>query len=170
MKVLDANDWEYIEAKRKAFIADKLHTKVVAKKHRCNVKKHKIDAITASNDYMKNAAEKNAKEMVKNPSELEKRMQEFLDDLHIPYDFQRIFYLKNKWGKIYQFFIADFYIWSKDLIIETDGKFHEDQKEYDEWRTKAIQEHYPHTEIIRWKWGDFNSYTKTKGLISKLKS
>ena len=169
MKILDANDWEYIEAKKKAYI-EKLRTKNATKGHRRKSKKHKINIIAAANRHMKSVAEKNARKMRKSPSELEKRMQEFLNGQDISYDFQKIFYLKDTRGKIFQFFIADFYVPDKNLIVETDGKFHEDQKEYDEWRTEAIKEYYPHTDVIRWKWGDFNSYTKRKDLVSKLKS
>ena len=169
MKILDANDWEYIEARKKAYI-ENLQAKSATKGHGRKSKKRKVDVVAAANKYMKNVAEKNAKKMMNNPSELEKRMQAFLNRQNILYDFQKIFYLKDRRGKIFQFFIADFYVPDKNIIVETDGKFHENQKEYDEWRTEAIQEYYPHTDVIRWKWGDFNSYTKMKDLLSRLKS
>lgn len=138
MKTLDANDWEYIEARKKAFIANIAHSKSAPKKKKHDAKRDKAKAIAAANTYMKHTAEQFAKKMLNSPSELEKKMLEFLDNQHIPYDFQKIFYLKDKLGKIFQFFIADFYIKTKNLIIETDGKFHDDQEEYDNWRTKAI--------------------------------
>jgi very-short-patch-repair endonuclease len=40
-------------------------------------------------------------------------------------------------GKI-RYFIADFYCDEKKLVIELDGKIHESQKEYDEYRTSII--------------------------------
>jgi very-short-patch-repair endonuclease len=42
-------------------------------------------------------------------------------------------------GKI-RFFIADFYCHEKKLVIELDGKIHEKQKEYDEYRTFIINQ------------------------------
>ncbi len=36
-------------------------------------------------------------------------------------------------------FIADFYCAKKKLIIELDGKIHEKQKEYDEYRTELLK-------------------------------
>jgi len=37
-------------------------------------------------------------------------------------------------------FIADFYCHEKQLVIELDGKIHEKQKEYDEYRTFIINQ------------------------------
>ena len=42
-------------------------------------------------------------------------------------------------GKI-SYFIADFYCHEKQLVIELDGKFHEKQKEYYEYRTYVINQ------------------------------
>ncbi len=39
-----------------------------------------------------------------------------------------------------RFFIADFYCHSAGLVIELDGKIHEHQKEYDEFRTYLINQ------------------------------
>ena len=54
----------------------------------------------------------------------------------IDFEFQKIIYTDNK-----HFFIADFYIPSKNLIIELDGEYHDDakQQEKDIWRTKILQ-------------------------------
>jgi very-short-patch-repair endonuclease len=42
-------------------------------------------------------------------------------------------------NKLY-FFIADFYCAEKTLVIELDGKIHENQKEYDEQRNLILKE------------------------------
>mgnify|MGYP001303755511 CR=1 FL=1 len=42
-------------------------------------------------------------------------------------------------GKI-RYFIADFHCHEKNLVIELDGKIHENQKEYDEYRTYVINQ------------------------------
>lgn len=53
----------------------------------------------------------------------------------IDFEFQKIIYTDNK-----HFFIADFYIPSKNLIIELDGGYHEtsEQKQKDAWRTGVL--------------------------------
>ena len=54
----------------------------------------------------------------------------------IDFEFQKIIYTDNQ-----HFFIADFYIPSKNLIIELDGEYHDDakQQEKDIWRTKILK-------------------------------
>ena len=54
----------------------------------------------------------------------------------IDFEFQKIIYTDNK-----HFFIADFYIPSKNLIIELDGEYHDEakQQEKDIWRTKILK-------------------------------
>ena len=106
------------------------------------------------NRRMQASAECNAEDMKENPSYLEKMMMEFLDKNHIKYDFQKIFYIKKK-QVIVRYFIADFYIPSKKLIVETDGKFHKNQVEYDEQRSRMIKEHYGKIKIMRFTFDDF---------------
>ena len=54
----------------------------------------------------------------------------------IDFEFQKIIYTDNK-----HFFIADFYMPSKNLIIELDGEYHDEakQQEKDIWRTKILK-------------------------------
>ena len=47
------------------------------------------------------------------------------------YEEQKIFYIYADDGWIVRYFIADFYIPEKELIIEVDGKFHNEQKKKD---------------------------------------
>ena len=53
----------------------------------------------------------------------------------IDFEFQKIIYTDSR-----HFFIADFYIPSKNLIIELDGGYHEtsEQKQKDAWRTGML--------------------------------
>lgn len=164
MKKFDANSWE----DREVYIAKKKReenrkvTEVKGKKDReKKLKEHNFTIKGIANHY--------TEEMTAQPSELEKKMQQFLDNQDIVYDFQRIFYIKGKSGYIKKFYIADFYIPSKSLIIETDGAFHDMQLKEDDLRTKNIQKHYPNIKVIRWRWHDFESYVKMKDLISKIK-
>ena len=69
-----------------------------------------------------------------NATYAEKLLKTFLTG-KIDFEFQKIIYTDNK-----HFFIADFYIPSKNLIIELDGEYHNDAKQQDKdiWRTKLL--------------------------------
>lgn len=81
-----------------------------------------------NNTKMKQIAEKYAAKGRDNPSPLERMMIEFLKSHYIKYEFQKPCCIYSN-GVIIQFFIVDFYIPSRRLIIETDGKYHEEQIE-----------------------------------------
>lgn len=99
----------------------------------------------------KNFAEK----MKENPSYLEKKMINLLDNLKVQYDFQRIIFISSKDRHIDKFYIADFFVNKRNIIIEVDGKFHEQQQEKDKARIEDIQKHYPELGVIRWRNEDF---------------
>ncbi len=120
-----------------------------------------------TNRRMKEIAEKYALKGRNNPSPLEKAMIEFLKAHHIEFEFQKpccIF--KDK--VITQFFILDFYIPIKKIVIETDGKYHDSQIEYDDYRTKTIKKQYPGTKVIRWRFKDFHSVECMKKLLKQI--
>lgn len=131
-------------------------------------KEQKIKAIINHNGDLRKRAKEYAEDMQNEPSPLEKKMIEFLDCHNIQYQFQKIFYIKGKDRKINRFFIADFYIPSRNVILETDGKFHDKQKEYDDARTKIIEKHYPNVHVIRWRFDDFNSPLKMRNLLREV--
>ena len=85
------------------------------------------------------------------------------------YEFQKIFYIYAKDGWIIRYYIADFYIPDKDIIIEVDGKFHDDQKLHDKNRTKTIQQQYPGVEVLRYTWNDLSDDYKMVELLYKLR-
>lgn len=114
-------------------------------------------------------AEYRAGEMIAFPSKLEERMQDFLDDLNIRYEFQKIFYIHADDGWIIRYYIADFYIPGKDIIIEVDGKFHDKQRLHDKMRTKAICQEYPGVRVLRYTWNDISDETKMEELMWLLK-
>ena len=120
------------------------------------------------NREMMASAQFRADEMKTWPSRLEERMKEFLDDMGVRYEFQKIFYIYADDGWIIRYYIADFYIPDKDIIIEVDGKFHNDQKLHDKNRTKTIQQHYPGVEVLRYTWGDLSDDSKMVELLYKL--
>lgn len=72
------------------------------------------------------------------PSWLERQMIEFLNNQKIKFEFQKIFYIRSSGGFIKQYYIADFYIPKKHIILEVDGKFHNEQVKLDSFRTWNI--------------------------------
>ena len=109
-------------------------------------------------------AEYRAGEMIAFPSKLEERMMSFLDDLGVCYEFQKIFYIYADDGWIIRYYIADFYVPDKNIIIEVDGKFHDRQRLHDKHRTKMIQEHYPDVEVLRYTWNDLSNSDRMEEL------
>jgi hypothetical protein len=101
------------------------------------------------------------------PLPLEEKMQNLLDENNIEYESQKIFYIYADDGWIIRYYIADFFVPNANLIIEVDGKFHDDHKLHDKERTKIIQENYPEVEIYRWRGKDFKDKYKVEELLFK---
>ena len=115
------------------------------------------------------SAQSRASEMEMWPSPLEKRMKDFLESNKIEYQQQYIFYIYGSNGWISKYYIADFYVPSKRLIIEVDGKFHDKHKQHDKMRTKEIQTNYPGVEVVRYQWKDLSDKDKMSELLSMVK-
>ena len=62
----------------------------------------------------------------------------------------------------------NFYIPIKKIVIETDGKYHDNQLEYDKYRTNAIIRQYPNVKVIRWGYKDFCSPQRMKELLKSI--
>lgn len=114
------------------------------------------------------SAEYRASQMNIWPSPLEERMKGFLKENSIYYESQKIFYIYADDGWITKYYIADFYIPESNIIIEVDGKFHDDHKQHDKMRTKEIQEQYPGVEVLRYRWKDLSDRDKMEELLWKL--
>lgn len=127
-----------------------------------------MSRLSEHNNEIKASAEYRAAEMRTWPSPLEERMKEFLDENYVEYEFQKIFYICDKDGWIIRYYIADFYIPEKDIIIEVDGKFHNNQRQKDKNRTKVIQDHYPEIEVLRYTWEDLNDEDTMEELLWEL--
>lgn len=110
-----------------------------------------------------------AEEMNLWPSPLEEKMKSLLDDCGVIYESQRIFYIRAKDGWIIRYYIADFYIPDKAIIIEVDGKFHDKQQLHDKLRTRAIQEQYPEVSVLRYGWKDLEDKQKMTDLLWRIK-
>ena len=113
-------------------------------------------------------AEYRAAEMRYFPSPLEERMKLFLDRNGIRYETQKVFYIRANDGYILKYYIADFYIPHKEIIIEVDGKFHDQHRQHDKKRTKEIQKQYPMVRVLRYKWKDLSDKNIMNGLLAEI--
>ena len=95
-------------------------------------------------------------------------MISLLNKNNIFFEFQKIFYIRAKDGYIIRYYIADFYIPDKAIIIEVDGKFHDKHKLHDKLRTRSIQEQYPEVSVLRYKWKDLSDEKKMEDLLEKI--
>ena len=82
-----------------------------------------------------------AKEMRNNPTPAEAALWEVLKSKNLGYKFRRQHLIDD--------FIADFVCLRKGLVIEVDGKYHDEVKDYDDYRTDVLKKHG--FEIIRFK-------------------
>ena len=125
--------------------------------------------IKAHNREIIRSATSRAEEMISFPSPLEERMISLLNKNNIFFEFQKIFYIRAKDGYILRYYIADFYVPDRAIIIEVDGKFHDKHKIHDKMRTRYIQEQYPEVSVLRYKWADLSDEKKMEDLVSRLK-
>ena len=115
------------------------------------------------------SARARAEEMRIFPSPLEERMQKVLDRAGVQYEPQWIFYIYEKDGWIRKYYIADFYVPSRKIIIEVDGKFHDEHRQHDKMRTREIQSQYPGVEVLRYKWKDVADEELMEDLVRRVR-
>lgn len=103
-----------------------------------SIKSYKEESKENTAEYYKHILEVNA-------TYAERLLKTFLTG-KIDFEFQKIIYTDNK-----HFFITDFYIPSKNLIIELDGEYHDNAKQQnkDIWRTQLL--HSLGYRVIRFK-------------------
>ena len=128
-----------------------------------------MNRLSEHNREIMASAEYRADEMKIWPSPLEEKMKEYLESYNIPFEEQKIFYITADDGWIIRYYIADFYIPSQKIIIEVDGKFHDDQKQKDKYRTREIQENYPGIEVLRFTWKDVHNFDTMANLVDTLR-
>lgn len=124
-----------------------------------------MERVQEHNREIRRKAEWRAKEMQSWPSPLEEKMKDFLDRYNVEYEFQKIFYIYADDGWIVRYYIADFYLPEKKIIIEVDGKQHDMHKQYDKERTGNIQENYPNVTVLRYRWEDLSDENKMEKLL-----
>ena len=125
--------------------------------------------VVEHNREVRFSAETRAAEMEMFPSPLEEKMKQFLIGHNIRFESQKIFYIYADDGWIIRYYIADFYIPDRDIIIEVDGKFHDKHKQHDKMRTKEIQSQYSRVEVLRYQWNDLKDKEKMENLLNRVK-
>jgi very-short-patch-repair endonuclease len=68
-------------------------------------------------------------------------------------------------GQMKRYFIADFYSSEYKIVVEIDGKIHDDQEEYDEYRTELLS--YKGMNVLRFR--DFEVHNHLEKVKVKLK-
>lgn len=124
--------------------------------------------IEAHNREVMASAQYRASQMDTWPSPLEEKMRRFLDKNYVEYESQKIFYIYADDGWIMRYYIADFFIPRANIIVEVDGKFHDDHKQHDKMRTMEIQQQYPEIEVLRYKWKDLDDMDKMDDLLCRI--
>lgn len=78
-------------------------------------------------------------ELISKPTKAEIQFKNYLENKKIPFKFQEIIYIKDEFGIIYNYYIADFVI--GNTVIEVDGGYHLKRKQIvkDSLRTKQIE-------------------------------
>lgn len=81
-----------------------------------------------------------ARNLRKNQTPAEKELWQEIRKQKLGKLFRRQYPIRFYYGNKKRYFITDFFCKSKKLVIEVDGKIHEDQKEYDLGRDYIIKE------------------------------
>ena len=87
----------------------------------------------------KENAELKRKSLISNATQSELHLKQYLDKNKIAYKFQEIIYIKDEFGIISNYYIADFLI--NNTVIEVDGGYHLKKKQIvkDKIRTNEIE-------------------------------
>lgn len=108
--------------------------KVVSNNKNKKSKKYKTPKKPVKNYNKKERAESFRNDLIKKQTQSEKLFKAYLKSLKIPYFFQKIFYTQHS------FRIVDFYLPTCNIVIEIDGKYHNDNKVKDFVRTIQLEE------------------------------
>ena len=105
------------------------------------------------------------------PSELERSMRKFLKDYNIEFEFKKIFYIRSSGGFIKQFYIEDFYLPQKRLIISVGHKpFKSRNSKGQDYKEFMLKREYPNLKIVNWSYNDFQLASTMKELLNYINS
>ena len=160
IKLLDAGDLEVL---RKDFV--KIKSTLEKPKE---AKTYIIDKVTGETRvFVEGKAEEFRRSLIEKQTDAEKKFKTILKSLKIGYEFQKIFYYTRPGGN--SFYIVDFYIPSKEVVIEIDGGYHntDNQVKLDRQRTKVLKKEGIE-EVIRFT--NNNVLLETQTVIEELKN
>lgn len=135
------------KSKRQIFLEKELKKEKARIKRQCNksqkqLQKERLLEIERLNNWMQDKAKEFRKDLVTRQTKAEnilaRALLKYNDEFNFSY--QNIIYIKKK-SLIKKFYIVDFFIPSKKLIIELDGEYHYtmDQQAKDLERTKDLE-------------------------------
>jgi len=107
--------------------------------------------IREHNAFMRSKANDFLQRMVCEPTQAEEVFSRLLKALGVYFIPQYPIFIRRDTGLIERFYIADFYLPGKDLVVEIDGGYHSKdlQCRYDSFRTEDIRSHYPNMRVLR---------------------
>lgn len=130
-------------------------------------KKKKVKySVTLDLEKVKDIASHFRTKLVQNQTESETKFKALLKAASLEYSFQHVFYYPRKNGGK-GFYIVDFYLPEKNIVIEIDGGYHNstEQKQRDKDRSKALKAEGI-LEVLRYTNEEVTS--KTEEIINKL--
>lgn len=156
------------KSKRQIYLEKELKKEKARIKRQCNksqkqIQKERLAEIERINNWMQDKAKEFRKDLVTRQTKAEcilaRALLKYNDEFNFSY--QNIIYIKKK-SLIKKFYIVDFFIPSKRLIIELDGEYHytKEQQIKDLERTKDL-------ETLGYRILRFDNYDITKDVTCK---
>lgn len=104
-------------------------------------------------------AEEFRNNLISEPTKSEVTFGKVLREFSIPFEFQKIFYYYE--GTRRKFYIVDFYLKDHNLVIEVDGKYHNDVEvmDNDRKRTEILLQSGAIQHVVRLSNNDVDKYT-----------
>jgi very-short-patch-repair endonuclease len=119
---------------------------------------------STSNKFLLDKSKKFRKELLYNATKYEKDFRNILRRENIQHEFQKIVYYKES------FYIADFYIKGKNIVVEIDGGYHNKSKQQklDKIRTSDLK-NIGVSSVIRIKNEDIYKLKELSKVLNKIK-
>lgn len=128
-----------------------------------------LEHIESHNNRLESYVEDKVVWEKRHPSDGEKQMQEFLHNQNVEYQFKKVFYVKDRYGMISQYFVVDFYVPKKDVAISLGYKSFSEEDKYLYYKYERLAKKNPHMKFFHWRPSDFHSYCNMKSLVKEVK-
>lgn len=149
LRLLDKDDYKNL----KRFLSSKLKNN-----------RYKKSSYSEIKEQIKAQAELYKEELIQNKTQAEEIFESLLESKYINFDFQKIFYYDKNKGL--SFFIVDFYLKDYGIVVEIDGKHHEDRIREDAERDEILLRNNKVNRIFRFL--NENIYNNKEGCLLKI--